>query len=87
MIRVLQRSFRMPASGYGVLFFVMFGSSAMGLRREFVLLGGFPVFLVHGISSCGSVGNSRLMCTRRANLFEIGNASLKGHCRGLLMPV
>jgi hypothetical protein len=45
----------------------MFGGSAMGLGRKFVLLGGSPVFLVHGISSCGSVGNSPLMCTRRAN--------------------
>jgi hypothetical protein len=29
----------------------MFGGSTMGLRRQFVLLGGPPVFLVHGVSS------------------------------------
>jgi hypothetical protein len=41
----------------GIAFFVMFGSRAMGLRRKFVLLGGFPVRLVHRSWSClpGSV--------------------------------
>jgi hypothetical protein len=50
----------------------MFGGSTMGMRRKFVLLGGFPVCLVHGVSSCGSAGNSPNMCTRRANFLCIG---------------
>jgi len=33
----------MPASRYAVPFFIMFGSSTMRLRRQFVLLGGSPV--------------------------------------------
>jgi hypothetical protein len=33
----------------------MFGGSTMGLRRKFVLLGGFSVCLMHGISSRESV--------------------------------
>jgi hypothetical protein len=57
----------MPAFGYAVPFFVMFGGGTMGLRREFVVLGGSPVFLVHSVSSCGNMGNSPLICTRRAN--------------------
>jgi hypothetical protein len=51
----------------------MFRSSAMSLRREFVLLGGFPVYLVHGGSSRGSVINPILMCTSRTNRFVIGS--------------
>src|ERR1035441_4091071 len=61
VIRVLQRPLSMPASGYTFPFFVMFGGSAMGLRREFVQFGGFAVFLVHGVSSLPPI------CTRRTN--------------------
>jgi hypothetical protein len=68
----------MPGSRSAVPFFVVFRSGTMCLCRKLVLLGGSPVCLVHGISSCGSEGNSPLMCTKRTNLFEIGNASLKG---------
>jgi hypothetical protein len=31
----------------------MLGGGTMGLRCQFVQFGGFPVFLVHGDSSCG----------------------------------
>jgi len=58
VIGVLQRSFRMPSSRYVVPFFVMFGSSTMGLCRKFVLLGGSPVCPVHGVFSCASAVNS-----------------------------
>jgi hypothetical protein len=44
----------MPDYRWEISFFVMFRGRAMGLRRKFVLLGGFPVRLVHGLSSCGS---------------------------------
>jgi hypothetical protein len=33
----------MPVAGRVVAFFVVFGSSAMGLGRELMLLGGFSV--------------------------------------------
>src|ERR1035438_7130656 len=58
VIGVLQRSCRMPSSRYVVPFFVMFGSSTMGPCRKFVLLGGSPVCLVHGVSSRGIVVHS-----------------------------
>jgi hypothetical protein len=45
----------------------MFGGSAMGLRRKFVLFGGFSVCLVHGVSSCGRVVPPFRMSTRRTN--------------------
>ena len=51
VIRVLQRSFRMPVCRCAIAFFVVFGSRTMGLRRKFVLLCGFSVCLVHGIFS------------------------------------
>jgi transaldolase len=46
----------MPAFRYAVPFFIVFGGGTMGHCRKFVLLGGFPVRLVHGVSSRGSVG-------------------------------
>jgi hypothetical protein len=46
-IRVLQCSFRMPISSFVIALFIMFGGGPMGVRREFVLLGGFPVCVVH----------------------------------------
>lgn len=73
LIRVLQRSFRMPDCRCEVPFFVVFSRSTMGLCRKIVLLGGFPVYFVRGVSSCGSVGNSPLICTRQTNVFRIGN--------------
>jgi hypothetical protein len=33
----------------------MFCRGTMGVRRKFVLLGGFPVCVVHIVSSCASV--------------------------------
>ena len=33
----------MPVCRCVIAFFIMFGSSTMGLRRKFVLLGGFPM--------------------------------------------
>jgi hypothetical protein len=52
----------------------MFRGSAVGLRRKFVLIGGFPVRLMHGFSSWGSVGNSPLTCTKRTNRPQSSNA-------------
>jgi hypothetical protein len=49
--RVFQRSLRMPYSFGEIPFFIVLGSGAVGLRRKFVLLGRFPVRLVHGVSS------------------------------------
>jgi hypothetical protein len=43
MIGILQRSFVMPVAGWIVAFFVVFRSSAMGLRRQFMLFGGFSM--------------------------------------------
>jgi hypothetical protein len=73
----------MPDGRSAVPFFVVFRGRAMCLRRKLVLLGGSPVCLVHGVSSCGSDGNSPLMCTRRSNLCGIGNASLEMALREL----
>jgi hypothetical protein len=56
VIGVLQRSFQMPFSRRVIAFFVVFGGRTMGLRGKFVQLGGFSVCLVHGVSSCVSVG-------------------------------
>ena len=48
LIGVLQRPFRMPAAPFVISFFIVFGSSTMGVSRKFVLLGGFPVCVSHG---------------------------------------
>src|ERR1017187_2779958 len=53
----------MPVCRRGIAFFVVFGCSTMGLRRKLVLLGGFSMCLVHGVSSSGSVADS-LACAR-----------------------
>ena len=47
VIRVLQCSFRMPVRGCTIAIFVMLCSSPMCSRRKFVMLGGFPMRLVH----------------------------------------
>jgi hypothetical protein len=39
----------MPLSLFVVPLFIVFGSRAVGFRRKFVLLGGFPVCVVHGV--------------------------------------
>jgi hypothetical protein len=51
LIGVLQCSLGVPSSALVIPFFIVFGGSAMSARRKFVLLGGFPVCLVHAISS------------------------------------
>jgi hypothetical protein len=56
----------------------MFGGSAMGLCRKSMQPGGFPVCLVHRVSSHGSAGNSLLLCTKGTNLIGIGNVSAGG---------
>jgi hypothetical protein len=50
VIRVLQGAFRMPLSSLVVPLFVMFSRSTVGARRKFMLLGGFPMCVVHGES-------------------------------------
>jgi len=71
-IRVFLRPLGMPTARDANPFFIVFGSSAVGLCRQVVLLGrfavclrgkfvpfsGFPVFLVHRASSYRSVVNS-----------------------------
>ncbi len=47
MIGVLERPLGVPASGFVVAFFMMFGSRTVGMRRQFVLVGGLPVLFVH----------------------------------------
>jgi len=44
----------------------MFGGGTMGLRCQFVQFGGFPVFLVHDVSSPPHIS------TRRTNLLRRG---------------
>ena len=54
MIRILKCPFRMPVSRLVIASFIVFGSRTMGVRRKFVLLGGFPMRVIHGLS-CGCV--------------------------------
>ena len=68
VIGEFQRSCRMPPSPYVIPFFMVFGGSTMGLRRQFVLLGCFKVCVVRHVSSCGTVLNALFLCTARANL-------------------
>jgi MFS family permease len=63
----------MPPSPYVIPFFVVFGGRTMGVRREFVLLGGSKVQVVRHVSSCGTVLNALFLCTARANLLWIGD--------------
>jgi hypothetical protein len=65
----------MPALRYAVPFFIVFGGGSMGHGSKFMLLGGFPVRLVHGVSSCESVCDRPFTCTRWTNPMEIGNVS------------
>jgi hypothetical protein len=67
----------MPVSRLVITFFIMFGSSTVGLFRKFVLFGGSLVRIVHGLSPVEENVNSRLMCTRRAKHFCMRN-SLSG---------
>src|ERR1700722_15503542 len=73
VIRVLKCSFGMPPSRLIIPFFVMFGGSTVGARRQLVPLGGLPVCLVHGcFLLMVSVLDSSRLCTRRTNFFGIG---------------
>jgi len=47
MIRILKCPFLMPLSRVVISAFIVFGSSTMGVRRPFVLFGGFPMRFVH----------------------------------------
>src|ERR1039457_3002372 len=75
----------MPDCRCVIPLFVMFRGSTMGLCRKFVLLSGFPVCFVHGVSSCGSAVNSPRTCTRRTNLFQIGDVSLEWPWIGVIL--
>jgi hypothetical protein len=50
----------MPASSFVIPSFIVFGGSAMGLGRKFVLLGGLSVCFVHD-SSRGTLLNKGLL--------------------------
>ena len=63
LIRVLQRSFRMPGRGCVIPFFVMFRRSTVLVGRKFMLLSRFPVCVVHGVPSRGNIVTSHLVCT------------------------
>jgi hypothetical protein len=41
----------MPSSRFVFAFFMVFGGSTMSARRQLVVLGGFPVCVVHNFSS------------------------------------
>src|ERR1035441_7018811 len=73
VIGEFQRSCRMPPSPYVIPFFMVFGGSTMGLRRQFVLLGCFKVCVVRHISSRRTVLNALFLCTARANLLWTGD--------------
>jgi hypothetical protein len=81
VIRVLQCSFRMPLSGFVVPFFIVFRGGAMGFRRKFMLLSGFPVCVVH----FGVFPSSLSSCTTRTNPFRfeksLGSITLAGYVR------
>jgi hypothetical protein len=51
LIGVLKRSLGVPSSALVIPFFMVFGGSAMSAGRKLVLGGGFPVCLVHLVSS------------------------------------
>jgi hypothetical protein len=51
LIGVLERSLGMPSAGLVIPFFIVLGGSAMSACGKFVLLGGFPMCLVHVVSS------------------------------------
>jgi hypothetical protein len=48
----------------------MFGGSTMGACRLFVPLSGFPMCVVHGVSSCGSVIDSSYYVHEADQLFR-----------------
>jgi hypothetical protein len=58
MIRILKCAFLMPLSRLIIASFVVFGSRTVGVRRPFVMFGGFPVRFVHSDLSSGSVVSS-----------------------------
>jgi hypothetical protein len=47
MVRMLKRPFRMPVSLLVIASFIVFSGSTMGVRRQFVLFGGFPTRFMH----------------------------------------
>jgi len=47
MIRILKGTFLMPLSRLAIASFMVLRSRTMGVRRQFVLFGGFPMRFVH----------------------------------------
>jgi hypothetical protein len=47
VIGVFQCSLRMPPSSFIIAFFIMLGGGSMSARGELVLLGRFPVCVLH----------------------------------------
>jgi hypothetical protein len=66
LIRVFQCSLRMPLFRDRVPFFVVFSGSAMGVGGQIVLLSGFSVSFMHGVSLLWN-RCSLFMCTNRTN--------------------
>ena len=60
VIGVLECSFGVPFSPVVVAFFMVFGGSAMCVRGKFMLLGGLPVCVVHGVYRCAATTASGL---------------------------
>jgi hypothetical protein len=73
-IRELHCSFSMPDSIFIIRLFVVFGSRAMGVRRQLVLLGGLSMCLVHVVSRGTAV--HPFLCTRQANLRDVFDGRL-----------
>jgi hypothetical protein len=47
MIRILKCAFLMPLSRLAIASFMVLRSRTMGVRRQFVLFGGFPMRFMH----------------------------------------
>jgi hypothetical protein len=68
LLRVLQSLPGALVPGLVVLLFMGFRGATMSVSGGIVLLGGFPVRLVHGVSSRGSVGD-RSSCARGGPIY------------------
>src|SRR5690349_20832294 len=67
LIGVLQCSLRMPLFRDRVPFFVVFSGSAMGVGGQIVLLSGFSVSFMHGVSLPSRIVALSFLCTKRTN--------------------
>jgi len=72
VIRVFERSLRVPGRRFMVALFIVLGSGSVGSRGELMLLSRFAVCIVHIFSFCKSLTYA---CTTRTTISRSGETA------------